>query len=329
MDFTRYPKVELHLHLDCSISYAAARALQPGLSEQAYRERFVAPAKCRDLTDFLARAQAGVNLLQSRQALSVTARELMRLLAEDGVIYAEIRFAPLLHTRKGLSGQEVVDTVLQALQDSPQAGQVQTQLILCTLRSFSEAQGVATAQLAEQYHGQGVCGYDIAGDEASYPLEPHVAGFHYAYRAGIPSTAHAGEARGPESVRQSLRELQLQRIGHGVRISESEEVYQQVRRSGIHLEVCPTSNIQTDIYESMEQHAINRLYRDGFPLSVNTDGRSLCGVSLTDEYRKLQQAFGWGQEELLRCNLYAVDAAFTDDATKDRLRQQLREGWAK
>jgi len=327
MDFTAFPKVELHLHLDCSISYSLAKRLQPSLRRAQYENAFIAPAKCRDLTDFLARAQNGIRLLQSREALRWVTLDLLEQLRADGLIYAEIRFAPLLHTQRELSAEAVMDTVTQAFQEGQQATGLCGGLILCTLRKFSREQGLQTVELAQRYRDRGVVGFDIAGDEASFALSPHKPAFAQAQAYALPATAHAGEAKGPASVRESIESLSVRRIGHGVRSVEDEAALQLLKDRNIHLEICPTSNIQTDVYEDLSVHPVDQLLRAGVSIGINTDGRSLVGVTLSEEYQKLRQAFGWGKEEFQRCNAYALEAAFAPQETKAALRAKLERGW--
>jgi adenosine deaminase len=327
MNYSALPKVELHLHLDCSVSYPVAHQLKPGLSKQVFEEEFIAPPKCKDLADFLKRAIKGFELLQSREALRMATLDLLESLESEEVIYAEIRFAPLLHTQQGLSPEAVVETVLEALKEGQPGKSIHTGLILCTLRRFGEAQSMETARLAARYHGQGVVGFDIAGDEANYELAPHISAFQYVYEKGIPATAHAGEARGPESVRESMQHLHLSRIGHGVRITEDLRLMEEVRSAGLHLEICPTSNIQTDIYPAMPDHAIHQLLQEGFPLSINTDGRTLVNVSLSEEYRRIGHAFHWSPDQYRATLEAAINAAFTTETMKCGLRRQIREVW--
>lgn len=327
MDCSKRPKIELHLHLDCSLSYAVAKRLSPGLSREMYDQAFIAPARCLNLADYLKRAVKGFELMQSPEALRLVTLDLLAQLRADRVVYAEIRFAPLLHTQGGLSGTEVVASVLAALEEG--AGpDLTVGLILCTLRRFSGAQSLETAALACTYHGQGVVGFDIAGDEASYPLAPHVPAFLHAHEHGLPATAHAGEAKGAESVEESLDQLHIRRVGHGVRSVEAPQTVQRLKALGIHLELCPTSNLQTNIYATLKAHPIQALFQSGHSISINTDGRTLSNVTLTEEYEQLQQAFGWGRAELLACNLHALEAAFLDEGGKQRLREVLKRGWA-
>lgn len=327
MNFSELPKVELHLHLDCSVSYAVARRFRPGLSRSAYEEAFIAPPKCKDLADFLKRAVRGFELLQSEAALRQATLDLLGQLEAEHVLYAEIRFAPLLHTDGGLSPEAVVETVLAAIEEGTAAQQLEARLILCTLRRFSAAQSLATARLAHRYFGKGVAGFDIAGDEAAFPLGPHVPAFQWVHSKGIPATAHAGEAMGAESVLESLSKLHLKRMGHGVRSLEQQAAVDQLLAQGIHLEVCPTSNIQTDVYGTFRQHPINQLLEAGLPVSINTDGRALCNVSLSEEYQRIFEAFEWPAAQYQATLQSAIDAAFAPEPLKQRLSREIREKW--
>ena len=151
MDLLALPKIELHLHLDCSLSYQAVSDLLPSVTREEYQRDYVAPARCTNLADFLTRAPKGFKLMQSEQALRLVTEDLFRQLASDGVIYAEIRFAPLLHTEQGLSAARVIEIVEKAVDRLVGESGIQTVLILCTLRHFTESQSMLTVKLVEQF----------------------------------------------------------------------------------------------------------------------------------------------------------------------------------
>lgn len=319
--------MELHLHLDCSLSFEAVSRLDPSVTADEYRERFVAPPKCTDLADMLSRAPAGFALLQDGDALHLAVSDLFEQLAADNVVYAEIRFAPLLHTERGLSPNRVVEIVDEAVFATSGETGIEARTILCTLRHYSQAQSLRTAQLLTEHSGGTVVALDIAGDEAGYPIDAHVDAFRHAMENGVERTAHAGEARGPASVWETLQHFHPSRIGHGVRSIEDPELVSHLRSEGVHLEVCPTSNVQTDIARTLADHPIDRLRRAGVRLGVNTDGRTLCDVSLVDEYERLERAFGWTGSELLTANLYAIEAAFAPDEIKRDVSARLRAAY--
>jgi adenosine deaminase len=317
------PKIELHLHLDCAASFSAVAALRPGTTLAEYRRDFVAPAKCTDLADLLTRPPRIVALMQTRPGLRLICDDVFDHLHRAGVAYAELRFAPFQHLEGGLPVEEVVAEVESACADAAADTGVEARLILCTLRHLNAEQSLRTAQLVHEFEGSLVCALDIAGDEAGFPLDAHVAAFRYAEEHGLARTAHAGEAAGAASVWETLERLRPDRIGHGVRSVEDPRLVEHLRREEIHLEVCPSSNVQTDVCETFSDHPIDALYRQGVPLSVSTDVPTISDVTLDREYERLRSAFGWGDDELRSCNLAAIEAAFAPDDVKARLRERL------
>ena len=326
-DIARWPKIELHLHLDCSLSYELVHRLDSTVTPEAYQKYFIAPPRCPNLADYIARAVRETALMQTKEQLRLATLDVIRQLQKDQVIYAEIRFAPLLHLKKGLTPEQVVAAVNNAVTEGTRGTGLQVGILLCTLRHFSRDQSMQTVQLVESFKGTHVVGFDIAGDEAGYPLDNHVAAFQYALAHHIPCTAHAGEASGANSVRETLTKLHPTRIGHGVRSIEDPSLNQYLKDHNILLEICPTSNIQTNIYSSIDRHPIDRLYRDSVPLNVNTDCRTISNTTLDKEYAQLVTNFHWTAADFLHCNLEAVDHAFTSGAVKTRLRQRLLSGY--
>jgi adenosine deaminase len=322
------PKVELHLHLDCSLSYSAVARLAPGVTREQYLSEYVAPARCTNLADFLARSPKGVGLMQEEEALRLVTEDVFRQLRADNIIYAEIRFAPLLHLDRGLTAERVVEIVNEATERMVAETGVEARLILCTLRHFTEEQSMQTARLVEAFRGARVAAIDIAGDEAGFPITAHVKAYDYAQERGLCRTAHAGEACGPDSVWETLRLLQPTRIGHGTRSIEDPELVAHLRDHAIHLELCPSSNVQIiPSLGDLQWHPLDTLYDAQVPLSISTDSRMLTPTTLTREYEELERVFGWGSEDFLRTNLMAVDAAFVDDGVKVTLREKLAAGY--
>ena len=328
MNYAHFPKIELHLHLDCSLSYDVVQRLDPAVTGEEYRRSFIAPARCTDLADYISRAVKGVELMQTEEQLRLVTLDLFQQLQKDNVIYAEIRFAPLQHLQKGLTPAEVVQAVDAAVAEGIRETGVEARIILCTLRHYSEAQSLETVRLVEQFRGTQVVGFDIAADEAGFPIDNHLAAFHYANEKGLPCTAHAGEAKGAESVWETLQHFHPQRIGHGVRSTEDENLLQFLKEKTIHLEVCPTSNIQTAVYDRIENHTADKLYNSGVSLSINTDARTISDVTLASEYTTLEQVFGWTKEHFRQCNLEAINHAFVSDDVKQKLRSKIEEGYA-
>lgn len=322
------PKIELHLHLDCSLSYDVVRALRPSISERTYRDEFIAPRRCTNLADFLKRAPKGFELMQTEEELRAVTADVFQQLQADNVIYAELRFAPLLHLARGMTPESVVEVVDTATSEAMRATGIEARLILCTLRHFSTEQGMITAELVKRFRGTNVVALDLAGDEAGYPIQPHVPAYEFARANNLYRTAHAGEAGGPQSVWETLRLLQPSRIGHGVRSAEDAALIDFVREQQIHLEVCPSSNLQTNVYREMTEHALDALYRAGLSVSISTDARTITDITLEQEYENMRHTFGWTNEEFLQCNLNAVESAFVPDDLKKKLSARLREAYS-
>ena len=323
MDYSKFPKVELHLHLDCSLSYDVVKQLNPAITYEEFRESFVAPPKCTGLADYLTRAIKGFELMQTKEQLRMVTLDLFKQLKADHVIYAEIRFAPLLHLQNGLTATEVVETVNQAVTECIQQTSVEAGIILCTLRHYNEKQSMETVKLANQFRGTNVIGFDIAADEAGFPVTNHIKAFEFANANAIHCTAHAGEARGSASVWETLQQFHPSRIGHGVRSAEDSTLLAFLKKENIHLEVCPTSNIQTNVYNKIEDHTADKIYNAGVSMSINTDGRTLSDTTLADEYKTLEKVFNWDKEHFLKCNLEAIDHSFTTKEKKEKLKEQI------
>jgi adenosine deaminase len=325
------PKVELHVHLDCSVRPRTAGELaaqQGRVVPDELETALICPPICNSLADYLSRVDAALALLQTGPALERVAYELVEDMAREHIFYAEIRYAPQLCTRSGLSMQEVIDAVSAGLQAAKQAYGVSTGQIICCLRHDPSSLSHEVAQYAISNWRPGkVVGLDLAADEALYPGFPHRTAFRLARGVGMPRTVHAGEAAGPASIREAISLLGAQRLGHGVRLAEDESLFQTVIDQHIALEMAPTSNVQTRAVRSLADHPIDRFMRRGLPVTVNTDGRTTSDTTLTQEFLRLSQQFGWGLAEIQRAVLNAVDAAFVDQATRLELRDTVLQQW--
>ena len=317
------PKVELHVHLDCSLSYKVVQKLLPGTSQAEYEEKFVAPDNCGSLTEYIKCASASIDIMQTKDQLELVTRDFIEQLKADNVIYCEVRFAPLQHLKQGLTAEEVVEAVNKTISKATEGTEMEVRMILCSLRDFSEVESMQTIELVKAFSGTNIVGFDLAADEAGYPIDEHKSAFEFAENHGIPCTCHAGEACGPKNVWEAIDELHVQRIGHGVRSYEDSTLMDYLKEKDIHLEVCPTSNVKTGIYSDLAHHNIDKIYKTGVSMSVSTDGRSLSNVSLLDEYISLNNHFNWQLKDYLATNLFAIDAAFVDDETKKELRTRL------
>lgn len=327
MDYRKQPKVELHLHLDCSLSYEVVKQIKPTITLEEYNQSFIAPPKCTDLADYIKRAIKVFELMQTKEQLRLVTLDLFKQLKADNVLYAEIRFAPLQHTMQGLTPTEVVETVNAATEEGIKTYGVEAGIILCTLRHYSEEQSMETVQLVNQFKGTHIVGFDIAADEAGFPITNHIKAFEFANAHNIPCTAHAGEAKGAESVWETLKNFHPSRIGHGVRSVEDTALLTFLKANNIHLEVCPTSNIQTNVFNKIEDHTADKIYNAGVSMSINTDARTISNVTLADEYKLMEQVFHWDKAHFKKCNLEAIDHSFASAAIKEKVRKKIEAAY--
>lgn len=320
--------VELHLHMDICMSFEAVAALDPTIDADTYRREFVGPERFDSLVAFLDSTEGHVELLQTERGLRTCMRDLRAQLAVDDALHAEARFAPLRHIEGDLSAREVVEIVVEEA-DVWQRGGLSCAVILCTLRHYSEAESIETAQLATALHTDDLpVAFDLAGDEAGYPLATHLPAFEVVRDAGAPFTVHAGESAGAESVREVLDHLQPRRIGHGIRAVEDPDLVARLVREGVHLEACPSCNVQLSVVPSMAEHPIDALAAAGVSIGISTDQRGITDTTLTNEMRRLVDAFGWDRAVLARRQLDALEAAFVTEPKRAALRERLVESWA-
>ena len=323
MNWRALPKVELHLHLDCSLSYEVVHMFEPEITIEQYNEQYKAPFNCNNLLEYIERAERAIQWMQTPEQLRLVTLDLFKQLKEDGVIYAEMRFAPLQHLRSGLSAEEVVETVCSATEEGKRVYGLEAGIILCTLRHYTEVQSMQTVQLADKFYSSGVVGFDIAADEVNYTLDAHVPAFTYARERGINITAHAGEAVGASSVWQTLEQLKPSRIGHGVRSMEDASLIEHLKTNDIHLEVCPTSNCHTKVCQSYVEHPVDQLYKQDVSMSINTDGRTISDISLSNEFEKLHTHFGWEKTQWYQVSTEAIRHSFASSEIKNQLLEKV------
>ena len=322
------PYVDLHLHLDGSLSVATARALsrlgQGEVDELSDEEIFgllsVGDAgTCGDLNLYLAKFNLPLALLQTAEQLSACTYLLQEELLAQGFGYAELRFAPQHHHERGMSQREAVEAVLDGLARSA----FEARVILCCMRGRgNEAENLETVELAREYLGRGVVAVDLAGAEALYPTAEFGPLFAHARELGVPFTIHAGEAGGPESVRHAL-DFGATRIGHGVRAAEDPQLLEELAARGVTLEVCPTSEVQTGVFGSIGAMPLRKLLDAGVRVAVCSDNMMVSATSVPRELALVQAAHQLSDAEVAALQLNAINAAFADKPTKASLRAAM------
>jgi adenosine deaminase len=328
----RAPKVLLHDHLDgglrpltvVELAEETGYADLPSTDPDELARWFAAAAYSGSLERYLETFRHTVGVTQTADALRRVARECAEDLAADGVVYAEVRFAPELHLERSLDPHQVVEEVLAGFAEGQRlaaaAGhRIRVGVLLTAMRTATHSRQIA--ELSVEYRDRGVVGFDIAGAEAGFPPTRHLDAFEYLRRENAHFTIHAGEAFGLPSIWEALQWCGADRLGHGVRIVDDIEIGPDgeahlgrlaayVRDCRIPLEMCPSSNVQTGAADSIETHPIGLLRRLGFRVTVNTDNRLMSGTSMTHEMELLSAAFGYGLNDMQWFAINAMKSAF-------------------
>ncbi|MFE5191191.1 adenosine deaminase [Streptomyces sp. NPDC056628] len=341
----RLPKAVLHDHLDGGLRPTTVVELAaeightlPTTDPDELAAWYFEAANSGDLVRYIATFEHTLAVMQTREGLLRTAEEYVLDLAADGVVYGEVRYAPELNTRGGLTMAEVVETVQEGLAvgmaKAAAAGTpVRVGTLLCGMRMFDRVR--EAADLAVAFRDSGVVGFDIAGAEDGFPAADHLDAFQHLRRESVPFTIHAGEAHGLPSIHQAVQICGAQRIGHGVRITEDivdgklGRLAGWVRDRRIALEMCPTSNLQTGAATSIAGHPITALKDLGFRVTLNTDNRLVSGTTMTREMALLVEEAGWTVEDLRTVTVNAVKSAFIPfDERKALLEDVVLPGYA-
>ncbi len=327
------PKAELHQHLDGSMRPATAVELARDagnpLTLEEVRRAMVGPERCGDQAELLAYFDLPIRLLQTADALERVAAELVEDLAADGIRYAEIRWAPRLHLAAGLSVKAVIEAVARGVaagrrslgESSPTIG-----LIVTAMRSHPPA---ANAELARSAVDAGppIIGFDLAGPEQAWPAPPHALAFLTARDGGLGLTAHAGEVAGADRVREVL-DFGVRRVAHGVTAADDPVLTDLLRERDITLDLCPTSNVQAGIVDSLAAHPLAALHRAGVSVTLSTDDRTVTGTSLTDEMARCAEALALTDDELAAIALNAFGRAFAAREAVAPLAAEAGRAWA-
>ncbi len=314
------PKILLHLHLDGAIDiddvFKWVKEDGIKISKKDLLRELQVDEECHNLNDYLKKFDLPCKLLQTCERLEITSYHLFQKLAKLNVVYAEVRFAPLKHLEKGLTLDDVVISVINGFNKANVESGIMGGIILSLMRGEEYEKNKKVVDVAKKYLGKGVVGIDLAGAEALYPTKDYVQLFSYAKTFEIPFTIHAGEAAGVESIKAAL-DTGAKRIGHGVKVIDDEALMERVIKENILLEVCVTSNYQTEAIK--RRHPIEKLYRKGVKISINTDNDTVSGININREYARILQETKMDIEDLIKCNTNSIPFIFADDKTKNKL----------
>ena len=341
------PKVLLHEHLDgvlrpqtiIDLAKDANYAELPTPNPRELAAWFHQGANQGSLTKYLEGFAHTIAVMQTEEALERVAYEQAEDLSRDGVIYFETRFAPVFHTRKGLTHQQVVSAVLRGLGRGRRDFGISSSLIICAMRNMDVS--LEMAELAVDFRERGVVGFDLAGEEGGYPPKKHVDAFHYIQRENFNITIHAGEGFGKESIWQAIQYCGAHRIGHGTRLIDDiavadgkpakfGDLAQYVLDKRIPLEICLISNVHTGAVKNLEEHPFKIFYQAKFRVTLNTDNRLMSDTSMSKEFAAAAETFGLGFEDFEKLTINAMKSAFLPYGKRiDFIYSVIKPGYAK
>ncbi len=315
--FQKLPKTDLHVHLDGSLRLQTVIDLAreqgvalPSFDAGELQQAMHIGRNTGNLVKYLEAFDVTLSALQTADALYRATYELAEDAAAENVRYMEVRYSPMLHTRRGLRLTQIVETVLKAAHDAELAFGISTRLILCGIRNISTASSLQMAELVVAYKNRGVVGFDLAGAEYDYPAKDHAEAFALVRKNNINVTIHAGEAYGPASIAQAIHDCGAHRIGHGCRLREDGDLLHYVVDHRIPLECCPSSNVQTGAVKSLATHPLKLYFNLGARVTVNTDNRLITDTTMSKELHLLHTEMGYGMADIKQVIMNGFKSAF-------------------
>lgn len=320
------PKTDLHVHLDGSmrISTIMEIAKQKGVSlptqdPEELKKLVQVGDDCSSLEEYLKAFDITLSVLQDFDSIRRAAFELAEDAAQENVKYIEVRYCPMLHTKNGLTMPQIVKAVLQGLSEAERQYDIQTGVIICSIRQISPEVSLELADLTLAFKHRGVVAFDLAGAEYDNPAKYHKEAFYKVFNNNLNCTIHAGEAFGPNSIAQALHYCGANRIGHGTRLIEDRDLMNYVNDHRIPLEICLKSNIQTKAVKNIKEHPLKAYYDLGLRVTLNTDNRLISNTTVTDEYLLAAQTFNLAPNDLANIIINGFKSAFLPHNKKARL----------
>lgn len=318
-ELKKMPKVELHCHLDGSLSKAL---IEKRLARKVEEEALYVSDDCSSLAEYLEKFDLPLQCLQDEDGLEEAGYDVLKTMSEENVIYAEIRFAPLLSVSEHMNTEQVIGALLRGLEKGKQDFGVEYNVIVCAMRHHSMEQNYQMVKSACKFLGKGVCAADLAGAEAQYPMSEFMELFRQVRKLGMPFTIHAGECGNSKNIADSLQ-AGAARIGHGIAMQDDASLQEIVKKSHIGVEMCPISNLQTKAVKSVKEYPLRQFLKKGLLVTINTDNRTVSHTSLTKELDFVQRTYKIRDDEIRRMMRNAVEVAFTNEQTKEALLEKL------
>lgn len=320
-ELRKLPKIELHCHLDGSLS---REFIEERLGRKVREEELSVSEDCRSLSEYLEKFALPGECLKDAEGLEKAGYDVLRTMGKEHVVYAEIRFAPLLHVNKNFDVRQVIEALLRGLERGKQDFGVEYNVITCAMRNHSFEENYYMLKETRTFLGNGVCAADLAGAEGIYPMSGFMELFEQAKEMGMPFTLHAGECGEVKNILDSV-EVGALRIGHGIAMRGQKEVQKRLKAEKIGVEMCPISNLQTKAVSDSSEYPLREFLEEGLLVTINTDNRTVSNTSMTKELEFIQREYGIQDEEIVWLMRNAAKTAFVDEEKKERM-LKLYEG---
>ena len=326
-DLAALPKIDLHCHLDGSLSLDFMNSiLRYAGPDELRRHIQVDGLNCASLAEYLEKFKVPLQCLRTPEHIREAARSFLVSLVPDHIIYVEVRFAPALLAGPQLSVRDVLELVLEGSKEGQKETGIRFGIILCAMRGRAMNENMEVFSLARDYLGQGVCAVDLAGNEAMYPVSTYTQLFAFAAENRIPFTIHAGECGSAQNVRDAIH-MGARRIGHGLAMADDAALERLCAERGVGIELCPTSNFQTKAVSSPGRYPIRQFMERGLAVTVNTDNRTVSGTTITREFALLAEYYDLSIRAFWQLTKNAIEQSFADDDTKLALTAQAWAGY--
>ena len=318
-ELKKIPKIELHCHLDGSLS---KEFIERRLARSVSRQELSVSDDCASLAEYLEKFDLPLKCLRDEKGLAEAGYDVLKTMGEENVIYAEIRFAPLLSVTEDMDVKQVIQSLLQGFEKGKEDFGVEYNVIVCAMRHHSLEQNYEMIKTASEFLGKGVCAADLAGAEAQYPMTEFMELFHKTKELGMPFTIHAGECGNPQNIEDALI-AGAERIGHGIAMKGRKDIQDKVRNHHTGIELCPISNLQTKAVRSTEEYPIREFLDAGLLVTINTDNRTVSHTSMTKELYFIKEMYGIRDEEIQKMMENAVEVSFANEVVKEKLRKSI------
>lgn len=318
-ELKKLPKVELHCHLDGSLS---KKFIEKRLKRSVSEKEISVTENCGSLVEYLEKFELPCACLKDESGLEEAGYDVLETMSRENVLYAEIRFAPLLSVTAEMNTEQVIASLLKGLEKGKRDFGVEYNVITCAMRHHSEDENYKMLKTARQFLGEGVCAADLAGAEAQYPMSEFMTLFGKTKQLGMPFTIHAGECGNAQNIVDAIH-AGARRIGHGIAMKGNMDIQRLIRQTHTGIEMCPISNLQTKASRSAAEYPLREFLDSQLLVTINTDNRTVSDSSLTKELEFVQKMYAISEEEILLLMKNAVEVAFVDDDVKHKLNRKL------